>query len=93
MNNCLKQLFNCTHHHEIMLTNKNQLFFGIKSIIFTFCTFQVSLYLVRFTFWILASHFSKCGTLTRVMTRANQFENGLKTRTHSSHKIADSSHY
>jgi hypothetical protein len=27
------------------------------------------------------------------MTRANQFEKGLKTRTHSSHKIADSSHH
>jgi hypothetical protein len=44
------------------------------------------------TLWILASHFSKFRTLNRVMTRANQFENGLKTHTHSSPKIADSSH-
>jgi hypothetical protein len=81
----------CTYRHENLLTNKDQLFFVIKSIIL--CSFKVSLYLARVTLWILASHFSKFGTLTRVMTRANQFENGQKTRTHLSHKIADSSHH
>jgi hypothetical protein len=79
--------------HENMPTNMELIFFEIKCKKFTLCTFHVSLYLVRVTFWISASQLSKFKTLTRVTTRANQFENGLKTRTHLSPKIADSSHH
>jgi hypothetical protein len=91
MNNWPKEVFiNSTYHHENMLKKHGPIIFCKKS---TLCTFHVSLYLARVTFWISASHFSKFRTLTQVMTRANQFENRLKTRTHSSHKIADSSHH
>jgi hypothetical protein len=67
--------FNYTYRHKSILTNKDQLFFVIKSMIFYTLYLQSNPYLARVTFWILPSHFSKFWTLTRVMTRANQFEN------------------
>jgi hypothetical protein len=52
------------------------IFFEIKRKKNTLSNFHVSLHLAQVTFWISASYLSKF----RTMTRANQFEYGLKTR-------------